>query len=350
MAANRHDLLQNPHHNPVETTTTVHLIFLLPTTLQDGTPASLSSAYVNTVAQFFRDIGGTGLYGVLSQYNVKNKVTYGRATANASPLPSSCLVSTNCISDRTVQGTISEAIAANGWRTGLSQTYLVYLPPGESVCKNVGLTDCYQGVCPTGGYHDHFDSSGDVVYAVLPYSKCLFGPYPSDIDTAVSFGAHEFMEMVTDPDLNAWQDASGNEAADLCASDAGLQPGTYDYAQANQKMDGDYYEVQTVWSNRDGGCVRNDGKERLADVTTSAGRSSGPPGATVDIGGEDFLPGEPVAVSYFTGLQSPRIVQLCAPPLAWEHNRPNRLNKDDDQGVANTDSHTVICQGKIPQV
>jgi hypothetical protein len=354
--AQAYPLVRNPSGNPVEVTTTVHLIFLLPSTLQDGKATSLSSRYVNTVEQFFRDIGGTGLYGILGQYGVKNSVTYGGATANFSQLPSSCPFNADCISDTTVQGAISEAIASNGWRTGLSDSYLVYLPPGETVCKNVGLADCYSGTCPKGGYHDHFltsfHESGDVVYGVIPYTaKCAFGPYSSDINSAVTFSAHEFIEAVTDPDLNAWQDPSGNEIGDLCASDVGLQPGVYDFAGANQKLYGHYYEVQAFWSNRAGGCVRNDGREHLADVTTAAGTSSGRPGTVVDIGGEDFRPGESVSISYFTGLKSPKRIALCAPPLAGSTTTVRSDSSEkDDEGFANTDNRTVICQTTIPQL
>ena len=58
-----------------------------------------------------------------------------------------------------------------------------------------------------------------IKYAVFPYLNCaacsLSGLTVADMMTIVM--SHEIREAVTDPDLNAWYDASGYEADDKCA-------------------------------------------------------------------------------------------------------------------------------------
>jgi len=70
------------------------------------------------------------------------------------------------------------------------------------------------------GYHGHFNYGGlDIRYAVFPYLDCnackLSTMSVADMITIVT--SHEIREAVTDPQLNAWYDASGYEADDKCA-------------------------------------------------------------------------------------------------------------------------------------
>jgi hypothetical protein len=91
----------------------------------------------------------------------------------------------------------------------------VYFPSGMKISLQGG-TSC-SAFC---GYHGSFTYNGlDIKYAVFPYTDCraclLPGKAVADMLTMVS--SHEIREAVTDPDLNAWYDASGYEADDKCA-------------------------------------------------------------------------------------------------------------------------------------
>ena len=91
----------------------------------------------------------------------------------------------------------------------------MYFPSGMKITLQGG-SSC-SSFC---GYHGHFNYQGlDIKYAVFPYTNCracsLAGKAVADILTIVS--SHEIRESVTDPDLNAWYDASGYEADDKCA-------------------------------------------------------------------------------------------------------------------------------------
>jgi hypothetical protein len=303
------------------------------------------SDYVDTTEQFFRDLGGTGLYGILTQYyegsrahrrHIHNHLTYGGAVLSTEPFPGggvgSCTVQHNCVQDGTVQNLIRNAMGSAGWTGGLDQLYVVFVAPGETVCR--GARDCYPS--PGCAFHDYFSQgfagTGDkVVYAVIPEvggngepsgSNCLFGggPHSSAADVATSFASHETMEAVTDPLGDGWQFPDGTEIGDdPCQTDIGDRPPIYDSGHATERLFGHDYLLQTEWSNDRHKCVRNDGGEHILEVvpTPDGGSPTGPPRTSVAIGGETFKPGERVKIKYKTGLAKPKSVPLgpgCTDP------------------------------------
>jgi hypothetical protein len=64
-----------------------------------------------------------------------------------------------------------------------------------------------------------------VLYGNMPdqgtdFTGCAPQSYPSGdryADAANNLVSHEYAETITDPELNAWFDASGNEIGDKCA-------------------------------------------------------------------------------------------------------------------------------------
>jgi hypothetical protein len=77
---------------------------------------------------------------------------------------------------------------------------------------------------------------------------------------------HETEEAITDPDLNAWFDSSGNEDADKCnfkfgptttctTSNGCTSAGAAAGAKFNQTFGGHDWMIQMEWENsRGGGC------------------------------------------------------------------------------------------------
>jgi hypothetical protein len=66
---------------------------------------------------------------------------------------------------------------------------------------------------------------------------------------------HETEEAITDPDLNAWFDASGNEDADKCNFKFGPTQTAANGAKFNQTFGGHNWMIQMEWENsRGGGC------------------------------------------------------------------------------------------------
>jgi hypothetical protein len=67
------------------------------------------------------------------------------------------------------------------------------------------------------------------------------------IDAMVSVLAHEIVETVTDPDLNAWYDSTGYENADKCSWTYGVTYKAANGALANMKLGSRDYLVQQNW-------------------------------------------------------------------------------------------------------
>ena len=101
-----------------------------------------------------------------------------------------------------------------------------------------------------------------MIYANMPYgnpSTCQVPGTPSpngDVaaDTVATAASHELTEAITDPELNAWYTAQGNEIGDLCAYNYGVN--SWDSALANQMWNGRFYELQMEFDNHAGSCVQ----------------------------------------------------------------------------------------------
>jgi hypothetical protein len=126
------------------------------------------------------------------------------------------------------------------------------------------------GFCRTYcGFHTHATIGGaDIKYAFVGnVDQCPSGceaqaTGPNSPATGVG-GAdgmanvitHESEESITDPDLNAWFDSSGNEDADKCNFKFGPTTTVANGAHINQTFGGHSWLIQMEWENsRGGGC------------------------------------------------------------------------------------------------
>jgi hypothetical protein len=219
----------------------------------------VASNYNSALSQFFGDVGGSSLYGVAHQYYqtsggtnqlIANSASVGGTWTDATAYPSSTL------QDIDVQNEVLKAIKANGWATGIGSEFFVYLAKGENECMSGSCS--FSTYC---AYHGNFASgSSTVLYAAMPYAGTdLSGcgiqtgagtPNGADTDAEISIASHELMETVTDPDLNAWFDATGAEIGDKCAY-------TYGPTSSNGSditINGHPYIVQEEFDNSSLGC------------------------------------------------------------------------------------------------
>ncbi len=117
-------------------------------------------------------------------------------------------------------------------------------------------------------------------------------------DGMASVLTHELEETMTDPNLNAWYDNSGNENADKCAWTFGTMYTTSNGAKANVNLGGLDYLIQQNWVNAAGGfCAMS--YNNTAPVLSSVAPNSGAQGGTVNVTltGSNFIAGSTVAVS-----------------------------------------------------
>jgi hypothetical protein len=178
---------------------------------------SLRSQVQNFVAAYsgsqpYNQNDGSSDYTIIQQYGSADAISPVLAWAGDFVDSQS---SQGVISDSKVRSYLA-SLFANGPVTPDAHTIFgIYFPSGVKITLQGG-TSC-SAFC---GYHGHFSYNGtDIKYAVFPYTDCracsVSGKAVADILTIVS--SHEIREAVTDPDLNAWYDAAGDEADDKCA-------------------------------------------------------------------------------------------------------------------------------------
>ena len=96
----------------------------------------------------------------------------------------------------------------------------------------IGNPDRCPSACAPGSHTANGSASGDYMASVL---------------------AHELSETVSDPDLNAWFDASGNENGDKCAWNFGTLSTDAKGNQYNITLPTGNFLIQQMWLNAQGG-------------------------------------------------------------------------------------------------
>jgi len=161
------------------------------------------------------------------------------------------------------------------------------------------------------GWHNHDSSSGtdikigfvgDPASCLAACAEQSVSPNgDAGIDAMASTIAHEFSELVTDPDINAWYANNGDEMADKCAWTFGnVFTANGEGAKANVTLGGLNYLLQQLWVNESGGfCAPSYGTPAPAVTLTKVAPNSGPQGAAVPVvlTGTGFTSGSRVNVS-----------------------------------------------------
>lgn len=207
-------------------------------TVADSGGAQGNATLHDTVQNFVLNFSNSADYTVIQQYGSRDAIA-------ASLMWAGELVDTrttqSSISDSKIRSYLASLFQSGRVTANANTIYGMYFPSGMKITLQGG-TSC-SAFC---GYHGHFTyNTQDIKYAVFPYTDCrgcsLSGKAVADMLTIVS--SHEIREAATDPDLNAWYDASGYEADDKCAWHNLYQ------------MSGGHFWVQPEYSNRDKGCV-----------------------------------------------------------------------------------------------
>ena len=283
------------HGGPVMHTFTAYLIFWLPKgyVFEPGAGGD-DARYRSLITQYFRDVGGTAYYSLLTQFfdyqgPVQNTVTVGgvypddTGYQHCTPLGADChaaaATKSDPLTDDDVAAEVGRALKANpAWRVGPDAEFFVYTGAGVEECSAAKLSaDC------TFKDHDHSFcayhtaaasslASVPTIYAYVPdpathQQGCALGSSPNgDViaDSAIDFSAHEQFESVTDPvqlseKTLAWFDdaqrtAGRNEGeiGDKCVENFGHPAGDGgNVTLAN----GHRYLLQAMWSNSAGECA-----------------------------------------------------------------------------------------------
>jgi hypothetical protein len=198
------------HGGPVIASAKVVLIFWGPSFANAASP---DFQYARTLQAFRNQFGTSAEYAVLKEYGVSPS-NLGSGTPDwfdTSTPPTK-------VTDAIVQQEVSRYLGFNAFNN--STVYEVFIPSSSYSDDGTGATSCGGPFLQYCAYHSFFTSgSNNVKYSIEPYPSCggcQVGGW-SAVQNQEHFVCHETRESVTDPDLNAWFDSSGNEADDKCA-------------------------------------------------------------------------------------------------------------------------------------
>jgi hypothetical protein len=198
------------HGGPVITSAKVVFIFWGPSFSNAASP---DFAYATTLQAFRNQFGTTPEFKTITQYS---GILQSNLAAGTADLFDTSTPPTN-VTDAIVRSKVQSYLTTHAFDN--STIYEVVLP-ASSYSSSGTSTSCGGPSLAYCAYHGHFaNGSNDVKYSIEPYPSCSGCKVSgwTDVQNQEHFTCHETREAVTDPDLNAWYDRSGNEADDKCA-------------------------------------------------------------------------------------------------------------------------------------
>lgn len=233
-----------------------------------GGPLILGSAHVyyiwygnwsgNTattiLTNFESAIGGSPYYNINTTYYNGNNTPVTNSVTPMNQATNSYSLGT-ALSDSDVESVVASAIGSGALPSDTNGVYFVLT--SADVNETSGFCTQY---C---GWHSHGKISGsDIKFAFVgnpdrcPSACEMQATSPNGnagADGMANIIAHELEEAVTDPDLNAWYDMTGEENADKCAWKFGTTYTTSNGSLANMSLGGSNYLIQENWVNASGG-------------------------------------------------------------------------------------------------
>jgi hypothetical protein len=204
---------------------------------------------VTILTDFVRNLGGSPYYGINTTYSDRLDRHVSNAVAFAGSVNDNYSHGT-ALSDAAVR-----AIVAATNPTDTNGVYFVLTSADVNATSGFCTQYC--------GWHTHARINGrDIKYSFVGNpARCIRSCAPqttgpngnAGADGMASILAHELEEAVTDPDLNAWADASGEENADKCAWTFGTQYTAANGARANMRLGARDFLIQQNWVNARGG-------------------------------------------------------------------------------------------------
>jgi hypothetical protein len=206
-------------------------------------------SYLNS---FLSSIGGSPWLSVVNQYSGAGWTgdLLAGTWSDPSPIPASP-------SDAQIQAEAAAAASHFGVGNSVNVQIVVATPTGHST-SGFGTSFC--------AYHGAVAADPSITYTDLSYMTDAGGSCGENSVNSGSGGVldgvsivegHELAESITDPLVNAWFDATGNEISDKCAWTSLANVTTY----------GGTFAVQPLWSNAANGCVLHPGGSSLNVVT-----------------------------------------------------------------------------------
>lgn len=216
------------HGGPVQTAPAVYVVF--------WGWASDPSGEQTYLTNFLSSAGGTSWLSSVNQYGASSSAHLAGTWSDTASVPTHP-------TDAQIQSEASNASTHFATGTSVNVQIVVATPTGHST-SGFGTQWC--------AYHGAVSAKPNITYTDLPYMtdagfSCGEGSVnsPGTLDGVSIVEGHEMGETITDPLLNAWFDASGQENGDKCA-----WTGLHNITTARGT-----FAVQPLWSNAISGCA-----------------------------------------------------------------------------------------------
>jgi hypothetical protein len=208
-----------------------------------GSQRSFPADAESGIDALFEGLNSSSFLGISTQYmrgdgGVSSSSFHTNLT-DASSSPPSRAPSTS-----TIVNEACKVINANRLTADPSALYLVYtsnFPAHVNYCAWHSDGTC-NGVTIQVAYMPNTTGIG----GCDPGNLYNCNTYTQGTRSLTNVSSHEFMEAVTDPDLNAWYDSSGSEIGDKCA---------WQFTSCVNLTTGNW-QLQEEWSNSASGCVQ----------------------------------------------------------------------------------------------
>ena len=228
-----------------------------------GHPADFPADAQTGLEQFLAGLNGSSYLSIADQYMLGAKATtrFGGSLYDNSAPPSNTLSDAKATSDFALDIAVHlyQFLQASGVKPDPTGIYFIVtsqFSPNPFYCAF--HTALLSGTNVLFRFAYSPNSTGDfsscevegVAHSADPYLAP--NNYSAGTHAFVDSAAHEFMETITDPELNAWYaDSNGNEVGDACA---------YVFQNWVQLTNSTRWKIQEEWSNQVNGCLQGDGR------------------------------------------------------------------------------------------
>lgn len=218
------------HGGPVLASPNIYLVYW-------GNPSDFPPGLDDALSKFYEGFGGSSYANITTQYfrgAPPPVATLVGAASDTSAPPASAPKVKNIVSEacKFTDGSVDP----NG----------IYVVAASKVPKKANFCAWHnKGLCN--------GSPIAVVYLPNVGKACQITPtsqnnYSKNTQSIVNYAAHELVESMSDPQINAWLDVNGREAADKCDKKFGA-PVTF--------SNGSIWTLQELWSNANGRCLQS---------------------------------------------------------------------------------------------
>ena len=270
--------------------------------------ASVDTSTAGVLNNFLNTVGSSSWYKTTTSYysvagSAKSFVSNTVNNTGCISVPSSTLgTSFDAATGNQISTIVQNQITAQSWPANSNDLYFVFTSPDISVSGFITSMCGYHSYTNSGANTVQYSFVGDSGNSASCVSSSIRSASPNANPTAdgmASVVAHELVETVSDPRLNAWFDGAGYENGDKCAWIFGS---TYiaNLAKANAVSGvGNYFLQENVAANTNS-CV-SVLPSKLSTVA-SVSPMTGPSATSVVITGTNLSASPSTNYVYFNGI------------------------------------------------